>query len=151
VTTSTSDPRSTPPNVATGMANNTKKQCEKFDWVYAEEVQSSVGRAWWSYTVISWPGVCWTMINWLFSLILWSKECLFFNNKHFESISKSVTEKCWVKIHVLKYLRFPYAFLFLHSLYLVLIHGKEQEYYIWIIVANLTISLKRNIGPIKLV
>jgi hypothetical protein len=21
------------------MANNTKKQCEKFDWVYAEEVQ----------------------------------------------------------------------------------------------------------------
>jgi hypothetical protein len=31
VTTSTSDPRSTPPNVATGMANNTKKQCEKFD------------------------------------------------------------------------------------------------------------------------
>ena len=30
-TTSTSDPRSTPPNVATGMVNNTKKQCEKFD------------------------------------------------------------------------------------------------------------------------
>jgi hypothetical protein len=30
-TTSTSDPRSTPPNVATGMANNTKKQCAKFD------------------------------------------------------------------------------------------------------------------------
>jgi hypothetical protein len=151
VTTSTSDPRSTPPNVATGMANNTEKQCEKFDWGYAEEVQSSVGRAWWSYTVLSWPGVCWTMINWLFSLILWSKECLFFNNKHSESISKSVTEKCWVKIHALKYLRFPYAFLFLHSLYLVLIHGKEQEYYIWIIVANLTISLKRNVGPIKLV
>ena len=30
-TTSTSDLRSTPPNVATGMANNTKKQCAKFD------------------------------------------------------------------------------------------------------------------------
>ena len=23
------------------------------DWVYAEEVQSSVGRAWWSYTVLT--------------------------------------------------------------------------------------------------
>jgi hypothetical protein len=52
----------------TGMANNTKKQCEKFDWVYAEELQSSVGRAWWSYTVLSLtlPAVCWTVINWLF-------------------------------------------------------------------------------------
>ena len=61
-------PRLTPPNVATGMANNTKKQCEKFDWVYAKEVQSSVGRAWWSYTVLTltWPEVCWTVINWLF-------------------------------------------------------------------------------------
>jgi hypothetical protein len=45
-TTSTSDSWSTPPNVSTGIANNTRKQCEKFDWVYAEEVQSSVGRAW---------------------------------------------------------------------------------------------------------
>jgi hypothetical protein len=48
--------------------NNTKKQCEKFDWVYAKEVQSSVGRAWWSYTILTltWPEVCWTVINWHF-------------------------------------------------------------------------------------
>jgi hypothetical protein len=42
-TTPTSDPRSTPPNVTTGMENNTKKQCEKFDRVYAEEVLAARG------------------------------------------------------------------------------------------------------------
>ena len=117
MTASTSDPRSTPPDVATGMTNNTKKQCEKFDWVYAEELQSSVGRAWWSYTVLTWPGECWTMINWLFSLILWSMDCLFFNNKHSEMTSNSVAENFWFKIHVLRYLKSPYAFLFLQSVF----------------------------------
>jgi hypothetical protein len=31
-------------------------------------VQSSVGRAWWSYTLLTltWPEVCWTVINWHF-------------------------------------------------------------------------------------
>jgi hypothetical protein len=52
-----------------------------------------------------------------FLLILWSIDCKFFNNKHSESISKSVTEKFWFKIHVLKYLKSPYAFLFLQSVF----------------------------------
>jgi hypothetical protein len=116
-TTSTSDPRSTPPNVATGMANNTKKQCAKFDWVYAEEVQSSVGRAWWSYTVLTltWPEMCWTVINWLFFNL--SSEVWTVNFSIINILSQylSVTEKFWFKIHVLKYLKSPYAFLLLQS------------------------------------
>jgi hypothetical protein len=109
--------RSTPPNVATGMANNTKKQCHQFDWVYVEEVEMSVGRAWWSYAelTLTWLEVCWTVINWLFLLIRWSMDCYFFNNKHSESISKSVIYFFLFRIHVLKYLKSPDAFLFLFS------------------------------------
>jgi hypothetical protein len=42
-------------------------------------------------------------------------NCEFFNNKHSLSRYLSVSEFFLFKIHVLKYLKFPYAFLFLQS------------------------------------
>ena len=87
------------------MASNTKKQMWEIDWVYAEKVQSSVGRS--APEANNTPQI----MHLLHMQIrrYFNKIC---DNKHSESISKSGTENFWFKIHALNS---PYAFLFLQS------------------------------------